>query len=407
MVDVPGEAPSVLAEWPGEPTVLLYAHYDVQPAPRDGWTAIRSPRCCATGALRPRRADDKSGVAAHSLRCARGAAAARRRQGPDRGLRGERRQRLLGVVDADPELMRADAMVICDGGNWKLGEPTLCESLRGHGKLTLTLTTLEGALHSGQFGGAAPDALLALVRLLATLHDDRGAVAVEGLQDGSWPGAVLPEDFRRQAGVLDGVSLTGGHRRRPLGRTTRSACSIDAPPVDGAGNIVIPSRAGQGRCACRPAPTRSARWTPSAHLRGACQRGAARGRGRASASTPPVELDGGERRRARAGCGVRKLVAWMGSGGSVPLVGKLREAYRTRVRALGRQDGDLRRSTRRTSRCRWTRSPRSLAEALLLRSLPVVANVNCAGEGVGFQKRSSRDGKRSRSIARARLRWRL
>ena len=58
--------------------------------------------------------------------------------------------------------MRADVMVIADGGNWRLGEPTLCETLRGHGKLTVTLRTLDGALHSGQFGGAAPDALLAL-----------------------------------------------------------------------------------------------------------------------------------------------------------------------------------------------------------------------------------------------------
>ena len=127
------------------------------------------------------------------------------------------RQKLLEVVDRDPELMRADVFVVADGGNWKLGEPTLCETLRGHGKLTVTLRTLENALHSGQFGGAAPDALLALTRLLATLHDDDGAVAVEGLQDGDWDGADLPEaDFRRQAGVLDGVG-PGRHRhgRRP------------------------------------------------------------------------------------------------------------------------------------------------------------------------------------------------
>ena len=120
------------------------------------------------------------------------------------------RQKLLEVVDRDPELMRADVFVVADGGNWKLGEPTLCETLRGHGKLTVTLRTLENALHSGQFGGAAPDALLALTRMLATLHDDDGAVAVEGLTDSDWDGADLPEaDFRRQAGVLDGVALTG------------------------------------------------------------------------------------------------------------------------------------------------------------------------------------------------------
>ena len=140
--------------------------------------------------------------------------------------------------------MRADVMVIADNGNWKVGEPTLSQTLRGHGKLTVTLRTLSGALHSGQFGGAAPDALLALTRLIATLHDDDGSVAVEGLQDGDWDGAEWPEaDFRRQAGVLDGVELVGtGTVRRPrCGRATRSPCSASTrPPVDGAGNIVIP-----------------------------------------------------------------------------------------------------------------------------------------------------------------------
>src|SRR5262245_24240777 len=120
MVDVPGEAPSVLAEWPGSPTVLLYAHYDVQPAPADGWRSdpfdpvLRDGRLFGRGA-----ADDKSGIAAHisALRAWGGK--------PPVGVKiliegseENGRQRLLGVVDADPELMRADAMVICDGGNW-------------------------------------------------------------------------------------------------------------------------------------------------------------------------------------------------------------------------------------------------------------------------------------------------
>ncbi len=98
--------------------------------------------------------------------------------------------------------MRADVMVIADGGNWKLGEPTLCTTLRGHGKLTVTLRTLENALHSGQFGGAAPDALLALTRLLATLHDDDGDVAVDGLarrRRGTAPTSPRPTSAARPA----------------------------------------------------------------------------------------------------------------------------------------------------------------------------------------------------------------
>src|SRR5262249_51572153 len=120
------------------------------------------------------------------------------------------RQALLQVVDEQPDLLRADVMVIADNGNWRVGEPTLSQTLRGHGKLTLTLRTLANALHSGHFGGAAPDALLALSRLIASLHNADGSVAVAGLQDWDWEGTEWPEeDFRRQAGVLDGVSLIG------------------------------------------------------------------------------------------------------------------------------------------------------------------------------------------------------
>src|SRR3954466_5103814 len=246
-VDVPHEPPSVYAEFPGEgPTVLLYAHYDVQPAPPAGWDGAPFAPARRDGRLYGRgAADDKSGVVAHL-------AALRAWEGRPpvsvkvliEGSEENGRQKLLRVVDREPELMRADVMVICDGGNWKLGEPTLCESLRGHGKLEVTVRTLAGALHSGQFGGAAPDALLALIRALATLHDDAGSVAVAGLEDFDWPGADLPEaDFRRQAGVLDGVSLTGAGSvaDRLWARHAISVLGLDAPAVEGAGNIVIPA----------------------------------------------------------------------------------------------------------------------------------------------------------------------
>ena len=145
-VEVPGEAPSVYAEYgEGGPTVLLYAHYDVQPAPSDGWDTdpftptVRDGRLYGRGA-----ADDKSGIVAHL--------AALRANGKRphvkvliEGSEENGRQKLLEVVDRDPELMRADLFVVADGGNWKLGEPTLCETLRGHGKLTITLRTLENA----------------------------------------------------------------------------------------------------------------------------------------------------------------------------------------------------------------------------------------------------------------------
>ena len=189
-------------------------------------------------------ADDKSGIVAHlaALRALDGKPPVHVKVLVE-GSEENGRQALLQVVDAQPELMRADVMVIADNGNWKVGEPTLSQTLRGHGKLTVTLRTLTGALHSGHFGGAAPDALLALTRLIATLHDDDGSVAVEGLQDGDWDGAEWPQDdFRRQAGVLDGVQLvgTGDIGDRVWARHAISVLGLDAPAVDGAGNIVIP-----------------------------------------------------------------------------------------------------------------------------------------------------------------------
>ncbi len=379
MVDVPGEAPSVLAEWPGEPTVLLYAHYDVQPAPGDGWRSEPFHPVQLDGRLYGRgAADDKSGVAAHlaALRAWGGK--------PPVGVKvlvegseENGRQRLLGLVDSDPELMRADLMVICDDGNWKVGEPTLTQSLRGHGKLTLTLSTLEGALHSGQFGGAAPDALLALVRLLATLHDDDGTVAVEGLQEGSWPGADMPEaDFRRQAGVLDGVALTGAGSvaDRLWARHAISVLGVDAPPVDGAGNIVIPSARAKVAVRVPPGadPVRSMN-AVRGHLEAHVPWGARLEIDVEPASTP-VELDGGVGAAERAlAAAYGKPVHRMGSGGSVPLVGKLRSAYPDAAFVLwGAQDGDHAHIHAPNESVSLEEVARiALAEALLLREMNV------------------------------------
>ena len=348
-VDVPGEAPSVYAEYgtPGDgPTVLLYAHYDVQPAPTDGWQSDpfapteRGGRLFARGA-----ADDKSGVVMHL--------AALRAHGFDppvhtkvliEGSEENGRQRILEVVDAQPDLMRADVLVIADGGNWKLGEPTLCTTLRGHGKLTVTLRTLQNALHSGQFGGAAPDALLGLTRLLASLHDDTGDVAVDGLSDSAWDGADLPEaDFRRQAGVLDGVQLvgTGSVADRLWSRHAISVLGLDAPAVEGAGNIVIPSA--RAKVAVRVPPGADPVASMEAverHLRAHTPWGATVEIAVEPASSPlSLHADAAAATALETAYG--KPVAVMGSGGSIPLVARLAEVYPdAKIVLWGAQDSD-------------------------------------------------------------------
>ena len=255
-------------------------------------------------------ADDKSGIAAHlaALRAFGGKPPVHVKILVE-GAEENGRQKLLGVVDRDPELMRADVIVVADNGNWKVGEPTLSLTLRGHGKLTVTLTTLSTALHSGHFGGAAPDALLALTRLIATLHDADGNVAVEGLEDGDWDGAEWPEaDFRRQAGVLDGVSLVGDGAisDRVWARHAISVLGLDAPPVDGAGNIVIPQA--RAKIAVRVPPGADPVRSMDAverHLRAHVPWGAQleiEARARLDGDRPHR----GRRRRARARAGLRQ-----------------------------------------------------------------------------------------------------
>jgi acetylornithine deacetylase/succinyl-diaminopimelate desuccinylase-like protein len=378
-IEVPGDPPSLYAELPGPPdapTVLLYAHYDVQPAPPEGWSSDPFEPTERDGRLYGRgAADDKSGVVAHL--------AALRAWGGEppvtvklliEGGEENGKQRLPALIERERDLLRADAIVIGDGGNWRLGEPTLSQSLRGHGKLTLELRTLRGALHSGQFGGAAPDALLGLTRLLATLHDDRGVVAVDGLQEGEWPGAQLPEaDFRRQAEVLDGVELVGAGSvsDRLWARHAISVLGLDAPAVDTAGNIVIP--AARAKVAVRVPPTADPEASMAAvqrHLEARVPWGARLSIDVEPASDPILlDVDAAAERALAAAFG--KEVARMGTGGSIPLVARLHDAYpEATIVIWGAQDSDQARIHAADESVDLAEVGRiALAEALLLAEL--------------------------------------
>jgi acetylornithine deacetylase/succinyl-diaminopimelate desuccinylase-like protein len=193
LIEIPDGAPLVHAEIPappGAPTVMLYAHYDVQPAGSpEAWTSppfeptLRDGRLYGRGA-----ADDKSGVVAHAatLRAFGGK--------PPVGvkiiLEGEEEtdSHLDAFLEQHPDLARADVMLICDVGNFTKGEPTLTTSLRGLASCSVTVRTLKQQVHSGMFGGPAPDALMVLIKLLGTLLDERGDVAVPGLLSSLWDG---------------------------------------------------------------------------------------------------------------------------------------------------------------------------------------------------------------------------
>ncbi len=216
-LELPDTAPIVLAEIPappGAPTVLLYSHYDVVPAGDEAeWHSPPFEPTEREGAIFGRgAADTKSNIVAlaGALRVWEGR--------PPVGIKVviEGQEEVGGGVllplrpPQHPEQFAADVMLIGDMGSVRPGVPTLTVALRGMANVTVEVRTLESAKHSGQYGGAAPDALLALIRALASLHDDNGDVAVKGLLREEWTGGGnTEEEFRALAQVLDGRPLIG------------------------------------------------------------------------------------------------------------------------------------------------------------------------------------------------------
>ncbi|MET8506258.1 dipeptidase [Streptomyces sp. NPDC004787] len=233
----------------GAPTVLLYCHYDVQPplddaawrtppfelTERDGRWYGRGTADCKGNiamhltALRALGGEEGEGFPVHLKFVAEGS--------EEQGTGG-----LEQLVPQRPELFDADCLLVCDTGNFALGLPTATTSLRGLANVVVTVSTLEGEMHSGMFGGPAPDALAALVRILDSLRDEAGNTTVKGLAaDGSWDGVDYPaEQFRADVGALDGVSLLGsGSVADELwARPAVTVLGIDCPPVVGSSAAV-------------------------------------------------------------------------------------------------------------------------------------------------------------------------
>lgn len=232
----------------GAPTVLLYFHHDVQP-PLDAaawdtpaWTLTeRDGRWYGRGA-----ADCKGNIAVHLT--------ALRALGDDLGVNvkiigeGSEEQGSGGIEDfvpKHPELLSADAILILDSGNVEVGRPTLTTSLRGIANVVVSVETLSSAMHSGMFGGAAPDALAALIAMLATLRDEAGNTTVAGLDsDQAWTGIDYPESqFRTDATILEGVGVLGSGSVAEMvwARPAATVLGIDCPPVVGSSASVVPA----------------------------------------------------------------------------------------------------------------------------------------------------------------------
>ncbi len=243
---------------PGAPTVLLYAHHDVQPiGDAKQWLTDPFEATERNGRLYGRGvADDKAGVMAHI--------AALRAYGDDLPvglvlfIEGEEEfgsgslENLIRQYRAE---LAADVVVIADSGNWDIGVPALTTSLRGIVNLFVDVRTLDHAVHSGMFGGAVPDALITLSRLIASLHDDAGDVAVAGLVHATTSAPDYPQErFRAEGGLLPGTRLIGTGRlvERTWAKPSVSILGIDAPPSQGAPNALVP--AARAKISVRLAP---------------------------------------------------------------------------------------------------------------------------------------------------------
>lgn len=333
LLESDGAPPAVLGRIPapaGAPTVLLYAHHDVQPTgPLHLWQSEPFELVERDGRLWGRgTSDDKCGIVMH-------AAVVRAWSGrPPVGVtvfvEGEEENaspHLAGFLERYRDELRADAVVLADSANWRVGQPGLTTSLRGLVDCVIEVRTLDHAVHSGQYGGTVPDALTVLARTLATLHDEKGRVAVPGLAGGKADPLDLTEDeLRAWVGARPGVRLIGegGLTERMWARPSISVLGIDAPSVREAGNQLVPSA--RAKVSMRLAPGQDAAKAMRAlveHLRAHVPWGAEvtiqeGGRGhpyRVEARGPAFDA----MRRAYAEAWGRAPVD-MGQGGTIPFV---------------------------------------------------------------------------------------
>ncbi|MEJ7832892.1 MAG: dipeptidase [Nocardioides sp.] len=383
-----GRAPAVIAHKAGPegtPTVLLYAHHDVQPendhaewdSPPWEPTERDSPngrRLYARGA-----ADDKAGIAAHL--------GALRVHGDDLPvgvtmfIEGEEEvgsDTLPELLAQHQERLRADVIVIADSGNWDIGEPALTTSLRGLVRADIEIRTLTHAVHSGMWGGLVPDAIITLSRVIASLHDDRGNVAIEGLLSGPAADVVYPEErLRAESGAAPGIEWIGDGSavERLWTRPALSITGLDAPQVDGASNTLVPTA--RAKISLRVAPgdtTANAVACLEKHLRAHVPWGA---------ELTFTVVDTGEATRIDAtgpaydAARAAFKEAWdgtapvdMGVGGSIPFIAEFLEAFpEASVLVTGVEDPDTRAHGANEGLHLAEFERVVLAEALLLRNL--------------------------------------
>ncbi|QCB97571.1 dipeptidase [Arthrobacter sp. PAMC25564] len=365
----------------GKPTILLYAHHDVQPPgdpalwETEPFTAVeRDGRLYGRGA-----ADDKAGILAHIAAYS----AVTRVLGEELGLgvtfffEGEEEAgspTFRSFLETHRELLRADVIVVADSSNWKVGVPALTTSLRGLVDGTIEVRVLDHAVHSGMFGGPVLDAPTLLARLIATLHDADGSVAIAGLVSRDEAAVDLTEEeYRADASVLDGVKLagTGSIASRMWTKPALSIIGFDAPAVDVASNTLLPRA--RAKFSLRLAPGQD----PAAAMDAVRTHVHANAPFGAQVVFTPGES--GNSFRTDTGSRAAGLAMWalgeawgvpaveMGIGGSIPFIADLTELYPdVQILVTGVEDPDSRAHSANESLHLGDFRNAIIAEALLL-----------------------------------------
>jgi acetylornithine deacetylase/succinyl-diaminopimelate desuccinylase-like protein len=340
LLEIEGAHPAVYGEKlgpVGAPTILLYAHHDVQPpGPTEDWETAPFEPFERDGRLFGRgSADDKAGIVLHlaSIRALGDALPVHVKV----FIEGEEEigsTHLIDFLNEYQEMLSSDAIIIGDAGNWRVGKPTLTTSLRGLVDCKVTIRTLRYAVHSGSFGGTYPDANIALARVLASLHNDDGSVAVEGLMEyDADPLDLTTDELVEQMLPVDGLELMGDGTltSRLWTRPSISVLAIDSVPIKEAINQLVPEAS--AKVSLRVAPGQDpddAMESLVAHIEAAVPWGAAativRGaKGAAIALDTSGDAYDAYREGMRVGYDAEPIEA--GMGGSIPFVAAFRDIY--------------------------------------------------------------------------------
>jgi len=353
-------APAVLASRKaknGKPHVLLYAHHDVQPPGDEAlWLSPAFEPTARDGRIYGRgAADDKAGVITHlaAVEALKALAGADFDLGISIFIEGEEEagsRTFRPFLDENRDKLAADAIIVADSMNWSPEVPALTVSLRGMVSLEFEVKTMEHAVHSGMFGGAIPDAMIPMLKVLASLHDDKGNVAIQGLKTYKFDDLPYTDaNLREDSSLLPEVSQIGdgGLMDRLWGKPALTVIGIDAPSVAKSSNTLMPSVA--AKVSLRIAPGQDpndALEALKAHLKANVPFGAILEFGEAETGKPfMAETSGWAAQLAKNSLAAAfgNPTVDIGIGGSIPFIADLTEVFPdAQILVTGVEDADSR-----------------------------------------------------------------